>query len=274
MATNVLELHRDRLLPPGRKLIEAVSIATREEIADAAATLALAARREGLRITAWHDLATFEPMVDAEGDPLNTGAFGWREQDLAAWQCRDRMLRSPLVRALRVESDTFWANRHGIHTRLDNRVIGQIACTDVEAETCAKAAILVPVHQAFGQVGGAILTSFDPGVEDLSSACARVAETLAPAIARFVRGYVMVSRDERYLPDDCMLTSREIDCLNWIALGKTDFEIGIILGCSHAGVRYHVTRACAKLGAVNRAQSVFRAAQLGLLGSPCASGSR
>lgn len=274
MATNVLELHRDRLLPTGRKIIEAVSIGAREDIADAAAALALAARREGLRIMLWHDLATFEPMVDAEGDPLNTGAFGWHEQDLGAWQCRDGMLRSPLVRALRVESDTFWADRRGIHTRLNNRVIGQIACADIEAETCAKAAILVPVHQAFGQVGGAILTSIDPSQEDLSSACERVAETLAPAIARFVHGYVMVSRDERYLPDDCMLTSREIDCLNWIALGKTDFEIGIILGCSHAGVRYHVTRACAKLGAVNRAQSVFRAAQLGLLGSPRASASR
>ena len=274
MATNVLELHRNRLLPPGRKLSEAVSIASREDIAEAAAMLALAGRREGLRIMVWHDLATFEPMVDAAGDPLNTGAFGWREQDLVAWQCRDTMLRSPLVRALRVESDTFWADRHGIHTRHDNRVVGQIACADVEAEICARAAILVPVHQAFGQVGGAILTSIDASEEDLSSACARVAETLAPAIARFVRGYVMVSRDERYLPDDCTLTSRELDCLNWIALGKTDFEIGIILGCSHAGVRYHVTRACAKLGAVNRAQSVFRAAQLGLLGTPRASGSR
>jgi DNA-binding CsgD family transcriptional regulator len=54
--------------------------------------------------------------------------------------------------------------------------------------------------------------------------------------------------------------------LRWAALGKTDHEIGIILGCSHAGVRYHLSRACISLGTINRAQSVFRACQLGYLG--------
>ncbi len=268
MATNVLELRRGRIQPPSRTLLDAVTISTRADIAEAAAALAAAAHDEGMRIMVWHDLVAVEPMVDAEGDPLNTGIFGWREQDLAAWQCREARLRSPLVRAWRVESEPFWTDRDGIHTLWTNRVVDQIAWQDAANQTCAKAAIVVPVHQAFGQVGGAILTSIDPDKEDLSSEFPRACETLAAAITRFVRGYVTVCRDERYLPDDCQLTSREVDCLNWIAHGKTDFEIGIILGCSHAGVRYHVTRACAKLGAVNRAQSVFRAAQLGLLGSP------
>lgn len=169
MATNVLELRRGRIQPPSRTHLDAVTISTRADIAEAAAALAAAAHDEGMRIMVWHDLVAVEPMVDAEGAPLNTGIFGWREQDLAAWQCREARLRSPLVRAWRVESEPFWTDRDGIHTLWTNRVVDQIAWQDAANQTCAKAAIVVPVHQAFGQVGGAILTSIDPDKEDLSS---------------------------------------------------------------------------------------------------------
>lgn len=268
MATNVLEFHRYSAAATSRALIDTVTIAAPADIADAAAALARAAAGHGLCIMVWHDLSTLEPMVDAAGCALDAGAFGWDAQELAPWQCRETLLRSPLLRACRVESAPFWANREGIHTRWPNRVIGQIAQAELASEDSPAAAIVVPVHMPFGQVGGAILVSADGGEDDLSAPFARVIEALAAPIERFVRGYAMISRDERYLPDDCLLTRREIECLNWIAHGKTDYEIGIILGCSHAGVRYHVTRACTKLGAVNRAQSVFRAAQLGLLGTP------
>lgn len=270
MATNVLEFHRYSAAAASRALIDDVTIAGPTDIVGAAEALARAADSHGLRLMVWHDLSTLAAMVDAAGDPLDTGAFGWAAHELAPWQCREQLLRSPLLRACRVESEPFWATGEGIRTRWSNRVIGQIMRDTQTAEDSPASAIVVPVHLPFGQVGGAILVSRDGEQTDLSAPFARVVEALAAPIERFVRGYVMVSRDERYLPDDCLLTSREIECLNWIAHGKTDFEIGIILGCSHAGVRYHVTRACTKLGAVNRAQSVFRAAQLGLLGTPVA----
>jgi DNA-binding CsgD family transcriptional regulator len=147
-------------------------------------------------------------------------------------------------------------------------MLDQIDLIELEHGPGPRSAIVIPVHMPLGQIGAAILTPLDPESEDLSLALARCADSLAPAIWRFVTGYATACRDERYLPTDSLLTAREIECLNWVAHGKTDFEISIILGCSHAGVRYHVTRACAKLGAVNRAQSVFRAAQLGYLGVP------
>lgn len=268
MATNVLEFHRYSAAVASRTLIDDVTITAPADIAGAAAALARAADSQGLRIMVWHDLSTLDPMVDAAGDALDASAFGWTMPDLAPWRCRERLLRSPLLRACRVESEPFRASRDGIHTRWPNRVIARIARADDAADNGPAQAIVVPVHLPFGQVGAALLVSADGSEADLSAPFARIIEALAAPIERFVRGYVMVSRDERYLPDDCLLTAREIECLNWIAHGKTDFEIGIILGCSHAGVRYHVTRACTKLGAVNRAQSVFRAAQLGLLGTP------
>jgi len=54
------------------------------------------------------------------------------------------------------------------------------------------------------------------------------------------------------------LTRRERDSLAFVAEGKTDWEISVILGVSEATARFHVDNARRKLGAVNRAQAVAR----------------
>lgn len=61
------------------------------------------------------------------------------------------------------------------------------------------------------------------------------------------------------------LTPRERDALNWVAQGKSDWEISVILGVSEATARWHVDNGRRKLGAVNRAQAVARMAAAGLL---------
>lgn len=52
------------------------------------------------------------------------------------------------------------------------------------------------------------------------------------------------------------LSQRERDAISYVAEGKTDWEIGTILGVSEATARFHVDNARRKLGAVNRAQAV------------------
>ena len=47
----------------------------------------------------------------------------------------------------------------------------------------------------------------------------------------------------------------------------TDSEIAMIRGRSCATIRFHIHNAAQKLNAVNRSQAVFKAAQLGYLGS-------
>lgn len=266
MATNVQELRwldqRTQPQEPG----DGVRIRTVDDIPDAALVLERAVRTHALRIMIWHDLASLEPMVDAEDRPLNTTAFGWAEQELAPWQNRDKALRSPLLRAARLAGEPFRIDKSGFHAASRNNILGQIECNDLDEPSPFAAAIIVPVQLPFGQIGAAILVSVDPLKPHLAAEFTRSVGTLAPAITRFVTDYVTITREERYLPGDAALTTREIECLSWVAHGKTDYEISIILGCSHAGVRYHVTRACAKLGAVNRSQSVFRACQLGYIG--------
>jgi len=61
------------------------------------------------------------------------------------------------------------------------------------------------------------------------------------------------------------LTDRERDTLAWVAEGKSDWEISVILGLSETTVRFHVDNGRKKLGAVNRAQAVARLAAARLL---------
>ena len=68
------------------------------------------------------------------------------------------------------------------------------------------------------------------------------------------------------LPAGSRLSKREVECLRWAAIGKTDHEISTIIERSRATVRFHIHNASIKLDAVNRSQTVFKAAQLSYIG--------
>lgn len=52
------------------------------------------------------------------------------------------------------------------------------------------------------------------------------------------------------------LSKRELECLRWIAAGKTSWEIGEILTLSSRTVEHYIASACRKLDTVTRAQAV------------------
>jgi LuxR family quorum sensing-dependent transcriptional regulator len=60
------------------------------------------------------------------------------------------------------------------------------------------------------------------------------------------------------------LTPRELECLRWVAAGKTDPEIGALVALSRATVKDHVDAARRKLGARTRPQAVVRLVLAGL----------
>ena len=55
------------------------------------------------------------------------------------------------------------------------------------------------------------------------------------------------------------LTNRELECLHWVAAGKTDLEIAVILSISARTARFHIENAKRKLGVVTRVQAVAEA---------------
>lgn len=91
-------------------------------------------------------------------------------------------------------------------------------------------------------------------------------ETRAPVVAACVYLHNKLSLLRRRYNDQVFdLTSREIDCLRWAAVGKSDWEIGQILLISAKTVNYHIENAKRKLGVATRVQAIVAAMRSGKL---------
>jgi LuxR family transcriptional regulator, quorum-sensing system regulator LasR len=64
------------------------------------------------------------------------------------------------------------------------------------------------------------------------------------------------------------LTQREIDILQWVLVGKTDWEIATILDLHRKTVNFHIERAKRKLGQSSRITAIAIALRDGLLPFP------
>jgi DNA-binding CsgD family transcriptional regulator len=58
---------------------------------------------------------------------------------------------------------------------------------------------------------------------------------------------------------DMLISARELDCLKWIAAGKTAWEASVILGISERTVRFHLNGAREKLNCMTTTQAVAKA---------------
>jgi len=65
------------------------------------------------------------------------------------------------------------------------------------------------------------------------------------------------------------LSERELECLEWVSLGKTSWETGLILGVSERTINFHLLNAARKLNVYGRQAAVAIALRQNLLhGSP------
>jgi len=264
---NVVELRTPHGRDNTAQLLEQVTIRCPDDIHDAAVAMARIAQERGLQVAMCDDISSKEPMVDADGTILNADIFRWLDDGVRWWEDHRLALHSPLPRACRYESEPFWANRHGFHGYWRNSYLDEMDITDFERRALCKAAIVIPVHLPFGQISANSFISMDRSKEDLSAEFVEHGNLLGQLTRRFIAGYTQANRTKRRIRSDCVLSKREVECLRWAAIGKTDKEISMILGRSHATIRYHIHRAGEKLDSVNRAQTIFKAGQLGYLGA-------
>lgn len=61
------------------------------------------------------------------------------------------------------------------------------------------------------------------------------------------------------------LSGREVEVLKWVQVGKTNYEIGLILSISEFTVKNHMQRILNKLNASNRAHAISKATHVGLI---------
>lgn len=166
---------------------------------------------------------------------------------------REQLARdNPIARAVVARAGPFvWSDLadEGAVTRKMWRLLHDFACHD---------GIAVPCHGAGGHVG-VVSMAFERlheispverrGIEYAAMlAHQRLREFDPPEVARPVRP----------------LTPRETDCMAFVAAGKTDWEISVILSVAQSTVHHHVENAKRKLDARTRAQAVARFVYLGL----------
>jgi DNA-binding CsgD family transcriptional regulator len=110
---------------------------------------------------------------------------------------------------------------------------------------------IVPVHEK-GVL--AWYTAFSGRHPDLG---ARAQSLLSAAVyAGFVLFHELMDATAPRSP----LSPREAECLRWVAEGKTDIEVGMILDISPRTVRFHINNAKVKLGVATRIQAVAKRA--------------
>ncbi|MCX7304357.1 MAG: autoinducer binding domain-containing protein [Hyphomicrobiales bacterium] len=109
----------------------------------------------------------------------------------------------------------------------------------------------VPIHGPAGYQGLVSMASLRPVPLDAT----KRALLHAMALAVHDRAHASVGHGDSTRPP-ITLTPRETECIRWVAAGKTDAEIGIILGIAGATAHYHVEQVKKKAGTRSRSEAV------------------
>lgn len=120
-------------------------------------------------------------------------------------------------------------------------------------------AVAVPL-----MVDRGLLVSFvlNRTASDFSDRERELLDLLRPHLARFYAQACTSSSPASLEGADASLTPREKEVLAWLARGKTDRDIGQILGISQRTVQKHLEHVYVKLGVETRTAAVLRAGAL------------
>ncbi len=243
-------------------------IGKRHDIVAAATGLRdMAAELCDMRVAPTHNIASSRPMIDEDGNILASSVFGFDEFREGWWLAPNLALTSPLVALCRLESDPFWCNANGVWTLDGPHPFQGHMLGDFQQRALTNSALVVPVHLPFGQVGAVSFLPRDADRTDLSDIFCAYSEILGIYARQFITSYARLDRSPRLSRLSPTLTRREVECLHWASLGKTNEEIATILDLTRSTIRFHIRNASEKLDAVNRDQTVYKAAQLGYLAS-------
>lgn len=129
---------------------------------------------------------------------------------------------------------------------------------DEASEWGARDGYMVPIVTRSGSLAGFCPCGLQPNL----SPRARVALELIAIYSHHALQRALIE-DRRKETPHTPLSPREREIMQWVAIGKTDDEIGEILTLSETTVKTHLERAKVKLNAVRRAYAVAQAIRLG-----------
>lgn len=161
------------------------------------------------------------------------------------------------------------------------RMDGLTATREIKVENPATAVLLITMHENPDyllealRAGAAGYVLKDASRDELLTAVRRVLSgdsPLDPGLSARLLKRLVAEGPARSLPEKAghvqPLTSREIEVLELVALGRTNREIAQSFTLSVGTVKNHVEHIIAKLGVSDRTQAVVRALQLGIISYP------
>lgn len=163
-----------------------------------------------------------------------------------------------------------WENNHFQPVVLDIRKEKLVADSGLGRELNrieASEVLIHGTHDAYGKFVSLFIFASRPGTN--ASGKANLVKLLVPSMhAAWVHTQLIrpstLSSSPAESRDRSALTPREKDILNWIYRGKSNIEIGLILGLSPFTVKNHVQKILRRLSVLNRAQAVGKALALRL----------
>lgn len=223
------------------------------------------------------DVLGVVPRIDALGQPVNPDSL--EDAFVQSWVAHDGGLQSividdmrahcPVTNLARREHRPFcWRTRdQRMFARRGPLVTRQAAILRFLRRFRVAGGVTTPVHRPFGDAGLISWMTTDPDL-DLDLCLAEKGKELFLISHHFLAELAARQTTATAMrhADSATLSDREIECLRWAALGKTEREIGDIIARSESTARFHLKNAMRKLHANNRTHAVAKACHYGLLG--------
>lgn len=181
-------------------------------------------------------------------------------------QWRDRYVErkyheiDPVVRRAPTMPGPFRWDRLGQLFRLDP---GERLVLNEAYEAGLKHGVSVPL---FGPCGRVAVVSFASSQDDVDED-QRLGRLNALA-AQFHVAFSEIAHKVEVTRPAIELSPRERDCLNWVAEGKSSWDISVILAISESTVNFHIKNAMKKLRTTSRLVAVVKAIRLNLINPP------
>ncbi len=132
---------------------------------------------------------------------------------------------------------------------------------DEACEVSLSAGISVPLHGPHGKLALLSFAKSCPVIEATNQRC-----RLHAIATQFDLAYTDLTPHARPAATTAIsLTRREKECLQWVAQGKSSWDIGVILGISELTATFHIKNAMRKLGTNSRIAAIVRAIRLGCI---------
>jgi len=240
------------------------TLAGTDDLVSAAACLKTIGQAVGLTMPAVIDDYSTNRVLTLDDGRAIASVLGWHYDFQRVWLEQRLYLVSPIAAVCRVSTRPFVWDAAKVAKAVQDAKHRPPVEWNLTPEHGIYGGITVPIHMPHARTGSVGWLSTDPDV-DLHEILQRFGAPLRQA-ANSMMDLIYAQRAERGEEEPASpLSEREIECLSWAGLGRTDAGIGRIIHRSPATARFHIDNAISKLGARNRTQAVAIAAQLGLI---------